>query len=207
MKKLLLLALLGTLPMMAKSYATDFEEDKAGALPKDWKSEMTGSKNAEGIWQIEKEGEDQILRLKGFKRKNRATYNLCYTNGVNFKDGEISVRFRADSGKEDQGGGIMWRVQDRDNYYVARFNPLEDNFRFYVVKNGSRHQLCSADNIHLKKGWHEMKIAQKGAHFIGYLDGKKLLECEDKSLTQSGGVGLWTKSDAATSFDTFKIEW
>ena len=98
----------------------------------------------------------------------------------------------------------MWRVQDRDNYYVARFNPLEDNFRFYSVKNGIREEVASA-NIALDNGWHEMKIIQYNAHFEGYLDGKKLLESDNKDCTKSGGTGLWTKADAATVFDDFKV--
>jgi hypothetical protein len=41
---------------------------------------------------------------------------------------------RADGGEVDQGGGPMWRVQDADNDYVCRFNPLESNFRVYFVQ-------------------------------------------------------------------------
>lgn len=98
----------------------------------------------------------------------------------------------------------MWRVQDSGNYYVARFNPLEDNFRFYIVENGLRKELASAD-VHLAKGWQEMRIVQKGEVFAGYLDGKKLLEYKDSRLNKSGGAGLWTKADAATSFDDFSV--
>ena len=34
-------------------------------------------------------------------------------------------------GKLDQGGGLVWRYKDANNYYIARMNPLEDNFRVY----------------------------------------------------------------------------
>ena len=98
----------------------------------------------------------------------------------------------------------MWRVQDSDNYYVARFNPLEDNFRLYIVENGVREELASAD-VHLTKGWHEMWNVQKNEVFEGYLDGKKLLENKNSKLNKSGGAGLWTKADAATSFDDFSV--
>ena len=37
----------------------------------------------------------------------------------------------ADEDERDQGGGSIWRAQDRDNYYIARWNRLEDNFRVY----------------------------------------------------------------------------
>ena len=49
------------------------------------------------------------------------------------------------AGKLDQGGGPVWRYQDANNYYVARMNPLEDNYRVYKVVAGKRTQLGSVD--------------------------------------------------------------
>ena len=51
-----------------------------------------------------------------------------------------------------------------------------------------------------------MSIEQKGASFKGYLDGKLYLEYQDSRLNKTGGVGVWTKADAQTSFDNLKIE-
>jgi hypothetical protein len=68
-----------------------------------------------------------------------------------------------------------------------------------------RKQLASAD-VKLAKGWHTMKIIQNADRFEGYLDGRKLLSYEDTSISHSGGAGVWTKADAATSFDDFIVE-
>ncbi len=132
-------------------------------------------------------------------------FNLYFTKGINFKNGEISVDFKANSGKIDQGGGIMWRVIDKDNYYIARFNPLEDNFTFYKVIDGDRIELKNV-NIRLSSGWHKMKITQDDNHFVGYLDGKRFLNCDDSSIQKGGGVGLWTKTDAKTSFKNLIVK-
>ncbi len=151
-----------------------------------------------GTWKVTVDG------LSMVKRSDR-DFNLCYSKDINFTDGNISVDFRANSGKIDQGGGIMWRVEDNNNYYVARFNPLEDNFRFYIVHNGIRTQLASAD-IKLASGWHNMKIEQREDIFKGYIDGKEYLKHKDSQIKRAGGVGLWTKADAKTSFKNFKID-
>jgi len=99
----------------------------------------------------------------------------------------------------------MWRVQNSETYYVARFNPLEDNFRLYTVLGGSRRQLASAA-VTLEKGrWHEMTITQQGARFTGALDGKTVLEYSDTQISTAGVVGLWTKADAVTLFDGFHV--
>lgn len=133
------------------------------------------------------------------------TFNLCWTDTISFLSGEIEVRFKAVKGEEDQGGGVIWRVQDADNYYIARFNPLENNFRLYYVRDGARKTLADS-RIKLASGeWHTLRIVQHGDRFEGYLNGNKLLEGTDTLFTKSGGVGLWTKADAVTFFDDFTI--
>lgn len=163
-------------------------------------SDLTDWKQS-GQWEIQTDGNSTYLSLT--KRSDDA-FNLVYTNKVEFQDGTISLRFRADKGIIDQGGGIAWRVQDANNYYVARFNPLEDNFRFYIVRDGVRTEISSSD-IKLEKGWHTMKIIQQGPLFRGFIDGKELLQAKDDRLKKKGGIGIWTKADALTSFDDLTI--
>jgi len=187
--------------------ATDFDFENA-KLPTSWKVQTTGSNTNLATWEVQREENNSILTITKIESSLFSiggTFNLFFTKDINLKDGEISVDFRANTGRIDQGGGIMWRVIDKDNYYVARFNPLEDNFRFYSVMDGHRKELKSA-TIKLNKGWHRMKIIQNGNHFEGYINGKKLLEANNNSIAKAGGVGLWTKADAATSFDNFKAE-
>lgn len=63
----------------------------------------------------------------------------------------MSVKLKAVAGKIDQGGGVMWRYQDADNYYVCRYNPLEENFRVYRVVKGKRIQLATREDVSPKK--------------------------------------------------------
>lgn len=157
--------------------------------------------NTSGKWEISKNAKEHYISMI---KRGSGFFNFCYTNDVKLKNGSISVAFRANAGQMDQGGGLMWRVQDNENYYVVRFNPLEDNFRFYIVQDGMRSNIASA-TVKLSSGWHTMKIEQKDATFNGYVDGKKYLEYKDAQIKKAGGVGVWTKSDAQTSFDNLKI--
>jgi hypothetical protein len=77
---------------------------------------------------------------------------------ITFKDGAIEVSFKALEGVEDQGGGPIWRVQDASNYYIARANPLESNFRLYYVKNSKRKTLDSAKVKVPANRWHTIMI-------------------------------------------------
>ena len=115
------------------------------------------------------------------------------------------MKFRANSGKDDQGGGLIWHVKDNNNYMVARMNPLEDNFRLYYVKDGARKQLATATVKVAAGTWHTMRIEQEGDTIRCFLDGVKHLETKDAHIQGDGGVGVWTKADAASSFDDLVV--
>ncbi|MSO71668.1 MAG: DUF1080 domain-containing protein [Alphaproteobacteria bacterium] len=194
-----------------------FEDVPAGTLPAGWRIAATNSGSQLAAWRVvagrgAKSG-DRVLALTGApdggllsRIVGSNTFNLCWTDAVKFQDGEIEMSLRADSGRSDQGGGPIWRVKDAGNYYIARYNPLEHNFRLYFVRDGSRVQLADASDLAPKTGeWFTIKIVQRGSHIEGWLDGKKLLEAEDRTFSGPGGIGLWTKSDAATSFDDITV--
>ena len=135
-----------------------------------------------------------------------ALFNLCVVDGTSLKDVEVKVAFKANKGEKDQGGGIVWRYQDANNYYIARFNHLEDNYRLYKVVAGKRVQLETKEDIKVPAGeWHTLAVKMVGDQIECFLDGKKHLEAKDDTFTKAGQVGLWTKADAQTSFDDFKV--
>jgi hypothetical protein len=93
------------------------------------------------------------------------------------------------------------------NYYIGRFNPLEDNFRVYKVVEGRRMQLATTkDDVVAKAGeWHTLSIKQVGGQIECSLKGKKLLEAKYDTFTKPGKVSLSTKADAQASFDDLQI--
>ena len=194
----------------ASSASLGFDNVAVGKLPAGWKVDGTNQKGPLATWQVIKNttapSGDRVLAMTSPNHSFGGTFNLCWTDAVSFLDGEIQVRFKAVKGAEDQGGGVIWRVQDKKNYYIARFNPLENNFRLYSVRDGARKTLADA-KIALPAGkWHTLKIVQRGKRFAGYINGKKLLEGTDTLFAKAGGVGLWTKADAVTSFDDFSVK-
>jgi hypothetical protein len=50
-----------------------------------------------------------------------------------------------------------------------------------------------------------MKVAMEGDAIQCHLDGKKYLEIKDATFKDAGKVGLWSKADAQTHFDNFKV--
>ncbi len=202
--------LICSLPLAAQAQnpVLPLEQTEIGQIPEGWK--IAGDGDAASVWEVVRDGDSKALAMvsqsdAGLFGMFGGDFNVITNQTVTYKNAKISVRFKAISGNTDQGGGIMWRVQDDQNYYVARFNPLEDNFRFYTVTNGHRRELASAI-VKLSAGWHTMTIEQNGTLFRGSLDGNVLISHRNESFPDAGGIGLWTKSDAVTWFRDFAIE-
>jgi len=186
-----------------------FDKEQLGGIPGNWKVAETAGTGKTATWKIitdqSSPGKPQAVAVVESKNSGH-TFNLLIAERTKFKDIEIEVKVKAVGGKEDQGGGPIWRAKDADNYYICRWNPLEKNFRVYVVKNGKRKQLGSAKVDADNSAWHEIEIKHNGTKIAAEFDDKKLIVLEDDTFQDAGMVGLWTKADATTAFDNFEVE-
>lgn len=184
-----------------------FEDVPPGSLPAGWVAAETAGAGHPATW--------SVAELKGAPSGNRAlrlaaknsgeTFNLLLSTAAFPADLGLAVAIHADAGDEDRGGGLVWRAVDADNYYIARWNPLEDNLRAYKVVAGVRTMLKSVDVAADAAQWHTLRVRAQGTGFQVAFDDKVLLECEDATFAQGGKVGLWTKADAQTNFDDFRV--
>ncbi len=185
---------------LATAETVNFDDMKSGAPPPGWTATQTGSGTAK--WAIEKD-ESAPSKPNVLKQSGQATFPVCIKNDTNLKDGFVEVKFKPVAGKEDQAGGVIWRVQDANNYYVARANALEDNVTIYHTINGKR---VAFKNINTKVAsgvWHTLRVDFAGNKFTVTFDGNKLIEATDESFANAGKVGVWTKADSVTLFDNF----
>ncbi len=182
----------------------DFRDAEAGAVPKGWVAGVTGSKAGTAPrWKvIRHEGHNVLAQLESGGA--RGDFPVCLKKGSSWKDGSVSVRFKPISGRVDQAGGVVFRAKDKDNFYIARANALEDNVSFYVTRDGKRKTIKYWDDIEVALGqWHDLKVEVKGFTFRVSLNGKLVGEVEDPDeiFPDAGMVGFWTKADSVTNFD------
>jgi hypothetical protein len=202
---LCLIVLASASAFAAEPLRLDLKNAKPGELPKGWKAAKT-HEGPGSVWKVLEDstapGGKALAQTSAEGPK--PLFNLCIAEETKLADLDLSVSLKANAGKIDQGGGPIWRCQDADNYYVARWNPLEDNFRVYKVEKGKRTQLGTADVKLPGDKWHVLRVVQKGGDIQCYLDGKLYLSVKDDTFSKAGKIGLWTKADAQTSFADLK---
>jgi len=199
-KSLFALGVMTTTTALAGTETVNFDNMKTGAAPAGWTATQTSSGKAK--WTVEKDG-SAPSKPNVLKQSGQATFPICFKNDTNIKDGFVEVKFKPVAGREDQAGGVIWRLQDANNYYIARANALENNVTIYHTIKGKRTEKKRA-NMKVASGqWHTLHVDFNGNHFTVTFDGKKAIEWDDDTFKDAGKVGVWTKADSVTEFDDF----
>jgi hypothetical protein len=169
-----------------------FDTDSVGGLPR-------GSEEFSGSWIVRDEA-DAPTSPNALCQTASAEFPALSLGDSIFGDVLVSARFKPISGETDQAAGIVFRVQDRDNYYIARANALEDNLDIYKYAKGQRSLVASGD-VEVPSGlWQELSVDVSGDKIQAFLSGRLVVEAEDSDYA-AGKLGLWTKADSVTCFD------
>jgi hypothetical protein len=185
---------------IASAGTITFDDLKTGAPPPGWTASKTGKGDPK--WEVVAD-DSAPSKPNVLKQSGEATYPICFKNDTSIKNGFVEVRFKPVSGKEDQAGGVIWRCEDADNYYIARANALEDNVTIYHTIKGKRVSFKNIDTKVVPGVWHTLRVEFEGDKFAVIFDGKKVIEAADDSFSDAGRVGVWTKADSVTMFDDF----
>lgn len=189
----------------------NFENFPAGQLPAGWAQHFTGEGGTD--WEVTDDGGNRVLAQLRSDNPSRH-FNVVVHDSISVKDMVLSVRLKSSQGKHDRGGGFVWRFTDKNNHYIVRANPLEDNVVLYKMENGKRSDLplvglgktYGMDTPPLGDGWNNLRLVVKGDLFTVFLNDKELFKVQDRTFPNAGKVGLWTKADAVTQFDDFEIK-
>jgi hypothetical protein len=182
--------------------------DQAGARPAGWSSGITGKGAAK--WDVIMDGSAPSSRGV-LRQSGEATFCWAVKQDEHIKDGFVEVKIKPIAGKEDQAGGIVWRFQDANNYYIVRANALEGNVVLYKTVNGKRSSLqvkgrmfgYGVDTDVPKNRWSTLRVDFAGDLFTVSFQGKTLFQVQDDTFRDAGAVGMWTKADSVTLFDDF----
>jgi hypothetical protein len=232
---LLTVLLLGCVPQgciqalaASPSFLEDFQNDKVGQDPKSFASLV-------GDWYVSDERGNKVYAVDGRKwskgkvasgvaDKSRAIYGNRYAEFLdrvqafayyplsiykpvdNFKNGEISFRFKGVTGRIDQCAGIAFNVKPNGDYLIFRANCLENNIVLWKYERGKRTPIKWVYKIVTPPGhWMTLAMAVRGKRILGRLNGVNVFDFEYTEPID-GKVGLWSKADSVVYFDDFSVK-
>jgi len=201
-----------TMLVQGATRKVDFSDDLIGQPPKGFEFGHTAKAGAPGKWVIQAEGVNKYL-IQTDPDSTRSRFPVAVLTDVSAADLDLSGRFKPVSGRVDQAAGLVWRYRDQDNYYIVRANALENNVVLYKVENGERIDLPvkGEGRTYGKKAevpagqWSTLRVVATGPVFEVHFNGTKLYDVEDRTFTQAGKVGVWTKADSVTQFDDLTV--
>lgn len=212
----------------AAATVLDFSGETVGAEPKSMLPVV-------GTWGIAEENGNKVLLIDGRRWKDgqpsanladkaKSLYGERYAEFLDnvqayayfpyavaqgiedFRGGEISLRFKAISGRIDQAAGILFNLKPNGDYLALRANPLEDNLVLWQFVRGKRSSVKWIRNTPTPSGqWHTLRLKVSGTKIEGYIDDKLYLE-HALSAPATGRVGVWSKADSHVYVDDFRVE-
>ena len=118
----------------------------------------------------------------------------------------VSIRFMTISGEIDRAAGVFVRFASVEDFYVARASALENSIGLYRVVAGKREMIGSMEINVSGQTWHTLGIVARDERLTIFFDGRELFVAVDRRFPgPPGKVGLWTKADSITWFESLKI--
>lgn len=186
----------------------NFDTAPLGKMPPGWTVSMT-NKGGAPQWEIVRDQSAPtqpyvLAQTSSDPKGDRCP--LAIFDSLSLKNGDVSVRIKPVSGREDRSGGVVWRYRDPNNYYLVRANALTKNIVIYKVERGQRTQIGLEVRHDIpSNAWSILKVSVRGDRFQVYVNHRRVLQGQDRTFSGPGKVGLWTVADSVTYFDDFRV--
>ncbi|WP_217592383.1 family 16 glycoside hydrolase [Cohnella sp. GbtcB17] len=161
--------------------------------------DTAGWTSVSGGWNVPTVGANNVLSSGSQTSTSLMTANA----GGSWADYAFEAKTRM--GMTDANAGLVFRVQDANNYYMYRINSSNQKLELHKSVNGQLTLAASAPFTAREKQWYTVKAVVQGNKISGYVDGQLKMEWTNPvtELT-TGGIGFRTTS-AGVHFDDAKV--
>jgi hypothetical protein len=168
-------------------YLTDI-----GSKGNGWPAKSGGSCSSMN-WTVEDGLTGEILENSNCGDGERGA--LYVLNDAVLNNGYFSAYIKS---TDDDEMGIAFRIQDKDNYYIASVNKHADIMSIYRVREGDRETLWQKNTTIDYSSWRHLMVYAKDDSFTFYWDGSRQGNVVDNEhdVMLSGGVGLYERAQA-----------
>ncbi len=185
----------------------DFQNDPVNTTPSGFSFAKTGH-GRPGKWVVRIDADqptDRHVLAQVDRDETGDRFPVAVADSPIFKDVRVEVRCKPVSGNVDEACGLVLRYLDENNYYVARANALEDNVRLYHVVKGRRRQFAGWDGKVVAHIWHTLAVEARRDELQVFWNGERVIHAKDDTFKDAGKVGLWTRADSVSYFDTLSV--
>jgi hypothetical protein len=202
----------------------DFHQYHYGAVPEEFDYDATGSNGpvlsaGRTFWRVYLDRfapSPELVLIQAANLAQPDHYPIALLRDVQAKDVTLAVYLKPMGGRMDKSQGLVWRVQDKDNYYAVLANALDSRLHLLKLVDGQPQEIASAPiqiAVQFERdaptptwGWYTLKVETEGGLITVWFDGEKLIEVTDRTFMRSGQVGFITHADSLALFDDFNVQ-
>lgn len=195
-----------TLALAAASAQLDvrtFDDDASGAPPPGF-TFATARQQAAGRWLVRADGSNHYLTHLADPAASGG-FSLAVLDTPHPAQMRASVRLKLPDG--ERVGGLVWRYQDAENFYLAALDLNVQELALYRVVRGNRIRLDEEDDLELDAmAWHSVRVVHDEDDIRVSLGGIGVMRARDRTFTTGGRAGVWSGGGATAWFDDFRVE-
>ncbi len=202
----------------------DFRQYHYGAVPDEFDYDATGSNGpvlsaGQPFWRVyldRNAPSPEFVLIQAASLAEPDHYPIALLRDAQAKDVTLSVYLKPMGGTMDKSQGLIWRVQNKDNYYAVLASALDNRLHLLKIVDGQAREIASAPiqiAVQFEQqaptptwGWYTLKVETEGSRITVWFDGEKMIEVRDKTFIHSGQVGLVTHADSVALFDDFAVQ-
>ena len=202
----------------------DFHQYHYGAVPDEFDYDATGSNGpvlsaGRPFWRAyldRNAPSPELVLIQAATLAEPDHYPIALLRDVQAKDVSLSAYLKPMGGTMDKSQGLIWRVQDKDNYYAVLTKVLDGQLQLLKMVDCQPEEIASApiqiavqfeqDAPTPTWGWYTLKVETEGSRITVWFDSEKLIEVTDTTFMRSGQVGVITHADSVALFDDFSVQ-
>jgi len=202
----------------------DFHQYHYGSVPEEFDYDATGSHGpvlsaGRPFWRVYLDRHapsPELVLVQAATLAEPDHYPIALLRDVHAKDVMLSAYLKPIGGTMDQSQGLIWRVQDKDNYYAVLANVLDSRLHLLKMVDGQPQEIVSApiriavqfeqDAPTPTWDWYRLKVVNASRRITVWFDGEKMLETTDSTFMRSGKLGFITHADSVALFDDLSVQ-
>jgi hypothetical protein len=202
----------------------DFHQYHYGAVPEEFDYDATGASGpvlsaGRPFWRVYLDRfapSPELVLVQAATLAEPDHYPIALLRDTQAKDVTLSTYLKPMGGTMDQSQGLIWRVQDKDNYYAVLANALDSQLHLLTMVVGEPQEIASApiqivvqfeqDAPTPTWGWYTLKVETQGSLITVWFDGVKLIDVTDTTFMRSGKLGFITHADSVALFDDLSLQ-